>query len=185
MDTSSDEPRRSFPDLVIRAARTGDAEEIAALQNLPGFRFGTLRLPYQTPEEVRKPLESRPPASVMIVAVAEGRVVGSGSLERYGGRRVHVANVALGVRDDCVGRGVGTALLRALIDTAENWLAVTRIELTVFVDNLPAIALYRRHGFSIEGTHQAYAFRDGSYVAAHAMARLATASALVPAGPPA
>jgi putative acetyltransferase len=32
--------------------------------------------------------------------------------------------------------------------------------------------LYERHGFVLEGTHRAYAFRHGRYVDAHAMARL-------------
>ena len=46
-----------------------------------------------------------------------------------------------------------------------------RLELTVFVDNAPAIALYERHGFTTEGTFRAYAFRDGVFVDAYAMAR--------------
>lgn len=44
-------------DIVIRAARPGDCEGIAALGNMPGYRWGTLRLPYQTPEATRKWLE--------------------------------------------------------------------------------------------------------------------------------
>ena len=38
---------------------------------------------------------------------------------------------------------------------------VLRIELTVYTDNAAAIALYRKFGFEIEGTHRAYALRDG------------------------
>ena len=32
--------------------------------------------------------------------------------------------------------------------------------------------LYRKFGFEIEGTHKAYALRDGRYVDTYAMARL-------------
>jgi putative acetyltransferase len=46
--------------------------------------------------------------------------------------------------------------------------------LTVYVDNAPAIHLYKRFGFVIEGTHQAFALRDGRYVDAHFMARIFT-----------
>jgi putative acetyltransferase len=60
----------------------------------------------------------------------------------------------------------------ALIEAADRWLNLQRIELTVFTDNARAIALYRRFGFVVEGTHRAYALRDGAYVDVHAMARL-------------
>ncbi|MFT7754795.1 UNVERIFIED_CONTAM: hypothetical protein ODX46_01390, partial [Salmonella enterica subsp. enterica serovar Enteritidis] len=42
----------------IRAARVADFEQINALTNLPGFRAGTLRLPFQSAEQTRKRLES-------------------------------------------------------------------------------------------------------------------------------
>ncbi len=72
------------------------------------------------------------------------------------------------------GRGIGSRLLAAAIDLAENWLNVTRIELTVFVDNRAAIALYEKHGFRIEGESAEYALRDGAYAAVYHMARLRT-----------
>jgi putative acetyltransferase len=78
----------------------------------------------------------------------------------------------MGVADDLSGRGIGTALLRELLDAADKWFDVRRIELTVFHDNRRAIRLYERHGFEREGVLRAYAFRDGSYVDAIAMARL-------------
>ncbi|MFP3581719.1 GNAT family N-acetyltransferase, partial [Arthrobacter sp. SIMBA_036] len=59
------------------------------------------------------------------------------------------------------GRGVGTALLRALTETADASLGLRRLELQVFVDNTPAIALYRKFGFVEEGVSRGYAMRDG------------------------
>jgi len=55
---------------------------------------------------------------------------------------------------------------------ADDWLDLQRIELTVFVDNDRAIALYEKSGFVSEGRFKNYAFRDGHYVDAYAMARL-------------
>jgi L-phenylalanine/L-methionine N-acetyltransferase len=78
----------------------------------------------------------------------------------------------MAVRDDWQGRGVGTALMEAALDLADNWLNLTRIELNVYTDNEIGIALYERFGFEIEGTHRRYAFRNGEYVDAYSMARV-------------
>ncbi len=158
--------------LEIRALRADDAEALAALQNLPGFRHGTLRLPYTTPDQVRAFLQALPRGSLSLVGVLDGRPVASGGLTRYDGRRAHAANLGMGVHDDFAGRGIGTALLGAILDAADNWLAITRIELTVWTDNARAIALYERHGFQHEGVRRADAFRAGAYVDSFAMARL-------------
>ena len=62
----SETPTRppSPSDLVIRAWRPSDADELAELVNLPSFRFGTMRLPFRSPEEVRTWIEKTPPTSV-------------------------------------------------------------------------------------------------------------------------
>jgi putative acetyltransferase len=67
---------------------------------------------------------------------------------------------------------VGSALMAAMCDYADNWAGVLRLELNVYVDNEPAIALYRKFGFEIEGTNRAFAMRDGCYVDSLVMARL-------------
>lgn len=78
----------------------------------------------------------------------------------------------MAVHEQWQGRGVGTALLAAAIDLADNWLNLLRLELTVYTDNEAAIHLYRKSGFETEGTLRHYAFRDGVLVDAYAMARL-------------
>ena len=78
----------------------------------------------------------------------------------------------MSVHDDFQGRGIGSALLGSLIDTADKWLNLRRLELAVYVDNEPAIRLYKRFGFVIEGTRRAVAFRDGAFVDDYAMARV-------------
>ncbi|MBF9231799.1 GNAT family N-acetyltransferase [Microvirga alba] len=175
MDQRQDpDSRDNLPlgDLTIRAVRPSDSEEIAALANLPGFRWGTLRLPYQTPEDTRKWIEGRAASDVRLVAVQNGKVVGNGGLNRLQGRRSHAAVLGMGVHDDYRGRGIGSRLLRELLTLADDWLDLKRIELTVFTDNAPAIALYKRNGFGLEGTHKAFAYREGAFVDAHAMARM-------------
>lgn len=50
--------------------------------------------------------------------------------------------------------GVGTALLRELLDHADTYRAATFLE--VRTDNEPAIALYRKHGFEMVGLRKRY-----------------------------
>jgi putative acetyltransferase len=88
------------------------------------------------------------------------------------GRRRHVAAIGMGVADDMNGKGIGTALLEALIEAADKWLDIHRLELTVFADNERAIALYERYGFEREGLLRDYAYRDGRYADVITMARL-------------
>jgi RimJ/RimL family protein N-acetyltransferase len=61
-------------------------------------------------------------------------------------------------------------LLRVLLATAECVAKLTKVQLTVFVDNAPAIQLYQRLGFEIEGIHRQFARRDDGFVSAYSMA---------------
>jgi putative acetyltransferase len=159
-------------ELFTRALRPGDCEGVTELFNLPGVRFGTLRLPYQTPEATRKRIEDRLGQDIGLVALTDERIVGMAGLSRLNGRRAHVGEITLIVHDAYVGKGIGTKLLTELVETSDKWLGLRRLELTVYVDNKSAIALYRKFGFEIEGTHRAYSFRDGAFADAYCMARL-------------
>jgi putative acetyltransferase len=78
----------------------------------------------------------------------------------------------MAVHDAYAGRGAGTALMAAIVDLADNWLQLRRLELNVYADNARAVALYERFGFEREGLMRAYAWRNGEYVDSVAMARL-------------
>jgi L-phenylalanine/L-methionine N-acetyltransferase len=87
-------------------------------------------------------------------------------------RRRHAGAIGMAIRDDYQGKGIGTALMQAAVDMADRWLNLTRLELEVYTDNEPAIRLYKKFGFTIEGTLRNYAFRDGAFADAYSMARL-------------
>jgi len=78
----------------------------------------------------------------------------------------------MAVRDDWQGKGAGTALMKAALDQADNWLNLERLELDVYCDNEAGVRLYRKFGFEIEGTLRRFAFRGGVYVDSFVMARL-------------
>jgi putative acetyltransferase len=135
---------------------------------------GTLQLPYPSLETWRRRLAEPDEGSYNLVAVDGGRVVGSFGLHTFPKRprRWHAGSVGMAVHDDWQGRGVGSALMRAGVELADNWLNLLRLELEVYADNEPAIRLYERFGFEREGTLRQYAFREGRYVDSYVMARL-------------
>jgi putative acetyltransferase len=160
--------------IVIRRAEPRDAEAVHAIFAGPKVIAGTLQLPYPSVELWRKRLTEVSPFDYSLVATIDGDVVGNLGLHAAGKtpRRRHVGSIGMAVRDDRHGRGVGTALMNAAIELADGWLNYQRLELTVYTDNLAALALYRKFGFTIEGTCRAYAFRDGQYVDSYAMSRM-------------
>ena len=160
--------------VIVRHAEPDDYEAMHRIMSGPRAAAGTLQLPLQSAEAWRKRLREPPEGLFMLVACAEGEVVRNLGLETSPNRpRVrHVGSIGMAVRDDWQGKGVGTALIGAALDLADNWLNLMRIELRVYVDNSAAVALYKKFGFEIEGTHRRLAFRNGEYVDAYSMARI-------------
>lgn len=143
----------------------------------PAVMPGLLQLPHATESMWRKRIEEMPvgptTGELFLVAELDGTVVGNAGVHPLQHvRRRHAAGIGMAVNSSAQGRGVGHALMTAITDWADRWAQILRLELTVYSDNARAIALYQRHGFVHEGTHRAYALRDGVYVDAHCMARL-------------
>jgi len=118
-------------------------------------------------------MNQKSPGQYHLVAIVEDQVVGHLMIAaETRPRRSHVASFGLCVDAARHNQGIATALLREMIAMCDNWLRIERIELTVFVDNAPAIALYQKLGFDIEGAGKRYGLRDGDYIDAYFMARL-------------
>ena len=163
--------------ITIRRTSPNDAAAMSRLMGDPALFGALLQMPYPSEERWRARLaDPGPPGSPDLSLVAElnGEIVGSAGLQAPGValRRRHVMGLGISVAPAAQRQGVGSALMIALCDYADNWLAILRIELTVYSDNEVAQRLYRKFGFQVEGTHRGYAMRDGVYVDAIAMARL-------------
>jgi L-phenylalanine/L-methionine N-acetyltransferase len=76
------------------------------------------------------------------------------------------------VHPDFWGAGIGTALMREIIDLADNWLNLKRVELDVNTDNPAGLRLYEKFGFAIEGTRRMHIYGDGRWADSHFMARI-------------
>ena len=160
-------------EISLRHSEPDDYRAVHLVYSSPRAMAQTLELPFSSEQAWREKLAAGRDENVSIVACVDGEVVGHLVLMVYANPRTrHAGHFGIAVRDDWQGRGVGTELMKACVDLADNWLNLVRLDLRVYVDNAPAIALYERFGFAIEGTHKRFAFRDGEYVDAHVMARL-------------
>ena len=160
--------------LVIRRAEPGDYESFRRTFEDESAYTGTLQLPFPSSDAWKKRLEGNGPDDYVLLALVDGQPAGNAGMHLAASspRRAHARHIGMAVRSEHQGKGVGNALMEALIGIADNWLNVTRLELQVFTDNERAIALYKRHGFEIEGTHKAYALRAGKWCDVYSMARI-------------
>ena len=160
--------------LAIRHATPADSDAVHRIFSGPKAIWGTVHLPFSSPEASRKWLAEPEPGVTVLLACQDADVAGILGLHTHPDkpRRRHAAELGMAVRDDCQGKGVGTALLKAALDLADNWLNLSRVELSVFTDNEPGVRLYKKFGFDIEGTQRRYAFRAGQFADAYLMARL-------------
>lgn len=97
------------------------------------------------------------------VAVCDNEVIGwcdISPLKLEGFR--HCGRLGMGVLKDYRRSGIGKQLITSTIEKAGK-KGLERIELEVFASNIPAIILYEKTGFKIEGIRKKARKIDGSY----------------------
>lgn len=85
---------------------------------------------------------------VELVAVVDGRIVGSAGVSAVRSRRkvAHRARFGMSILKDYWGMEIGRALIEASVDCTRQ-AGYTQLELEVVADNERALSLYRRAGF--------------------------------------
>ena len=104
-------------------------------------------------QEARSLVETeRSDNEVELVAVVDGKIVGSAGVAAVGGRRkvAHRARFGISVLKDDWGLGIGRVLMESCIDCARR-AGYTQLELEVVADNQRVVSLYRRAGFEEYG----------------------------------
>ena len=156
--------------IIYREAETSDAGKFLEYCKRVGgesdnLTFGPEGLPFsisQTADYIRK--VSGNPESAMILAFDEGELIGSGAISSVSGRArfSHRKELAITVRKDYWRKGIGTGLMKVLIDFAKKNGAEV-LELQVRSDNESAIGLYKKFGFEKIGTYKNFFKIGGKY----------------------
>lgn len=159
--------------ITIRPQRV---EDVAAMHNImrnPLVARTLLQIPSLEYSEALARFQDSSPFRHRFVAEVNGQVVGSASLSaRQNPRSKHCGGIGMVVHPDFWGLGIGSQLMEKLLDMADNWLNLPRVELEVAIDNPAAIHLYQKFGFEIEGTKRFQNRGDGRWTHTHFMARI-------------
>ncbi|MCA1664862.1 MAG: GNAT family N-acetyltransferase [Myxococcales bacterium] len=154
---------------VIRAIRPDDGAAVMDIRRQPQVMRYTPAMPSDRPADHYARWGTN---DHVLVAELDGRVVGYAGLHVRDGKRRHSAWLGIAVHDEFAGRGAGQLLMKGLLDLADRWIGLVRVDLEANADNERAIAMYRRFGFVEEGRQKKAYFSDGGYVDNVIMARL-------------
>lgn len=162
----------------IRPARIQDAAAISEIRRMNGVIENTLAMPTESLAKCEKMIGEMDSNSHEFVAILTDEngcetVIGMAGLQvNASPRRLHSGGIGIMVHRDYQGMGVGQKLMEALLDLADNWLMLVRVELGVYTCNEKAIRLYEKMGFEKEGIKRKAAIRKGEYADEPMMARI-------------
>jgi len=162
-------------DLTIRPLHPDDAEALHQMLRHPAVSRSTLQLPSQQIGLWEQRARETRPTLHRLAATTGGKLIGNITLHQPLNPRLwHAAGLGMTVHPNYWGRGVGNALLEAILDLADNWLNLKRVELDVHVDNPAAIHLYKKFGFEIEGRRRFHTYGRGGWIDSYFMGRVRT-----------
>src|SRR3954467_6232717 len=94
--------------VVIRPVRVEDVSDLETVRHQPGVLDGTLNLPSERLQDLRREIEELGPHDHELVAEIDGRVVATARLVAYEGRMNHAGEIVhIMVHDTFQGRGIG------------------------------------------------------------------------------
>jgi RimJ/RimL family protein N-acetyltransferase len=149
---------RSGQEFVVRSAQPEDAAALLVyIRAVAGETEFFVLEPDEFPateEEERKWIQDHldSPGKLLLLAETAGAIIGNVSFENGPQRRItHRGSLGISVVREWRGQGVGTALLRTLLEWAEASPLIEKVGLEVFATNREAIRLYKGLGFVGEG----------------------------------
>src|SRR5215468_8520208 len=152
-------PNRQSMDFMIDSMRPEDWEFVRAIY-LEGIATGQATFETEAPDWERWDAGHLP--QCRLVARASDGVLGWAALSPVSKRQVYagVAEVSVYVASAARGRGVGGALMRALIESSERH-GLWTLQSSVFPENRASVAAHLNHGFREVGRRERIARHHG------------------------
>lgn len=167
-------------EIVIREAQPTDAENLIAyvhrISSEPDIHLelspGDFTLSVEQEQEFLRHC-SDSDNSVFFIAEVGDEIIGALNCSGSHRRKIrHVTSLGISLAKEYRNQGIGHLLMKHAIEWAKTTGVVTRIQLSVFERNQPAIHLYKKFGFVIEGQRINSIYRDEEYQDTFIMALL-------------
>lgn len=156
--------------IVYRRAQEGDAGKIVDFYNYVGgetsylsFEKDEYPMNVEEQEENIRSLEGKK-ASIMLLAMDGEEIAGIATINSSAKIKArHDGELGVVVAKRYQGQGIGTELIRQLIQWAKGNGVTTRLSLDTRADNVKAVELYIKFGFVVEGCRRNSTLLDGKY----------------------
>ncbi|MGN0312019.1 MAG: GNAT family N-acetyltransferase [Lachnospiraceae bacterium] len=156
--------------ITYREPEVEDAQKIVDFYNYVGgettyLSFEKDEYPLDKDGQVEDILSTKKqPASIMLLAMDGDEIAGIGTI--HSGNKIkarHQGELGIVVAKKYQAQGIGSEIIRRLIDFCKGNGITTRIQLDTRCDNEVAVKLYERFGFEIEGRLKNTTLLNGEY----------------------
>lgn len=156
--------------IIYRRAQESDAEKIVSFYNFVGgetsylsFEKDEYPMNVKEQEEELRSLENKK-TSIMLMAMDGEEIAGIATINSSAKIKArHDGELGIVVAKKYQGQGIGTELIRQLIEWAKGNGVTTRISLDTRADNVKAVELYMKFGFIVEGCRKNSTLLNGKY----------------------
>ena len=156
--------------LIVRPPKIDDAEAIIQYLNIVGgesdnllFGKDDLSITIEQEKALINNIDNNPNC-LMILGIIDNTIVSISQISSPFRRRIcHNSEIAISVRKDFWNIGVGSVMLKVIIDYAKTKGTIRNINLKVKASNTRAMYLYKKLGFKVVGIHKNYFNINGKY----------------------
>jgi len=171
----------SLANLHIRSIQPDDIPGLHAIMSHPQVAKTGLYLYTTEYSDTQEQFQKSKAGVHRLVGILNGQVVAHGLLRQIQRPRLtHTGEPGVYVHPDFWGQGIATQMMEKLIDLADNWLNLWRLNLETFSHNEASSRLAENFGFELEGVKKKVAFGNGRFLDTNYYTRLTPPNLDVP-----